>query len=146
MIRLIRCASILALLTCAVPVPARTQATNDRVRVHLLGVRIVDDSVARLDRDSLFLRQHPAIARREVTGIDVWRPRSFARTTFLYGNAVLAVLQLVDVESHKDRPNYGVPRNVGTHIAISAGAGLGAALVERWRRRGRWVPALVVSP
>jgi hypothetical protein len=139
-------ALLLVALPCVVPGTVRAQLANDRVRVHLAGVRLVDDSVVGWTRDSLYLRRTVAIARREMTGLDVWRPRSFSRTALLYGNIALAVLQMVDVETDKDRPNYGVPVNVGAHLAVSAGVGLGVALLERVRRRGRWVPVLTVSP
>lgn len=133
-------------LLCARHSVALAQAPEERVRVHVLGVHVVDDFVVRWDRDSLVLRRSATIARRDMTGLDVWRPRSFGRTAFVYANFALAVLQTVDVESDKSRANYGVPRNVRMHLATSVGAGLTVALFQRVTHRGRWVPVLDLSP
>ncbi len=119
------------------PAAAGAQAPGDRVRVHLLGLRVVDDTVVRLSEDSLIVRHGPAVPRSQIISLDVWRPRSFWRSWMQYGGTATGVASFAD-HALQSRQSSPANNTMVATLAIGAGVGLGAALVERLLHRGEW--------
>jgi len=130
---------VLAML-CA-STESSAQAPGDRVRVHLVGLRVAEDTVVRWSEDSLFLLRTSAMPRTQIVSLDVWRPRSIARSAVRFGSLGMGLMNTVDVVRRPGgNTSPGGPATLGTNLAIGAGLGLAAALVERLAHRGQWVP------
>jgi hypothetical protein len=116
------------------------QEPGDRVRVRLLGLRVVEDTVVRWSEDSLFLLRASAMPRTRIVSLDVWRPRSVARSAARFGSLGMGLINTVDVVRRPGNTSPGGRATLGTNLAIGAGLGLAAALVERLAHRGQWIP------
>jgi hypothetical protein len=116
------------------------QLPGDRVNVHLVGLRSVEDTVERWTDDSLVVRHAPAIPRSSIMTLDVWRPRSAWRSGLKYAAIGLNVTNLYSVAKRTLGGSATQPSGIGTSLAIGAGFGLAAVVVERMQHAGEWVP------
>jgi hypothetical protein len=117
---------------------AGAQAPGDRVRVHLLGLRTVEDTVVGWSGDSLIGRHELAATRGQIIGVDVWRPRSFVRSAMRYGSMGTGLTGLAVQVGGKQGPDAR-GNSIGGTMAVGAGIGLVAAIIQRLRHRGEWV-------
>ncbi len=124
---------------------AGAQVPGERVRVHLLGLRTVEDTVVGMSEDSLFVRHTGPISRNQIVSVDIWRSRSFMRTWTKFGGLGMGAAGIVSSVSADQSAQPGAPKNssMGPTIAVCAGLGLVAAIVGRVRHQGEWVPSAI---
>ena len=129
-----------ASVACATTV--RAQAPGDRVRVHLLGLRLVEDTVMSWTSDSLVGRHGLAVSRTQIVSLDVWQPRPFLKSWMRFGGMGIGATSFIERVSQSrgsaSTPNSQDKSMVAT-IAIGVGVGLAAAIVERALHLGEWV-------
>jgi hypothetical protein len=119
---------------------AHAQAPGDRVRVHLLGLRMVEDTVVGWRGDSLIGRHDLAVPRGQVMSVDVWRPRGFVRSWMRFGGMSTGLVSFAAQAGRKQGPEAGGGSSMVATMAVGAGIGLVAAVVQRLSHRGEWVP------
>lgn len=129
-----------ASVACAATV--RAQAPGDRVRVHLLGLRLVEDTVMSWTSDSLVGRHGLAVSRSQIMSLDVWRPRPFLKSWMRFGGlgiGATSFLERVSQSRSSASPAAPQQKSMVATIAIGVGVGLAAAIVERALHLGEWV-------
>lgn len=119
---------------------ASAQAPGDRVRVHLLGLRVVEDEVVGWRSDSLIGRHELAVPRGQIMSVDVWRPRGFVRSWMRFGGMSTGLVSFAAQAGRKQGPEAGGGNAMVATMAVGAGIGLVAAVVQRLSHRGEWVP------
>jgi hypothetical protein len=92
-------------------VSAGAQVPGERVRVHLLGLRVVEDTVVGMSEDSLLVLDAGPISRSQILSVDIWRPRSFLRSWTRFGGLGLGVAGIVNQVSSVQSAQPGAPKN-----------------------------------
>lgn len=118
---------------------AGAQAPGERVRVHLLGLRVVEDEVVGWRGDSLIGRHELAAPRGQIMSVDMWRPRSFVRSWIRFGSMGTGLAGFAAQAGRKQGPEARGGNQMVATMAVGAGIGLVAAVVQRLSHRGEWV-------
>jgi hypothetical protein len=136
-----RFAVLAVLMVCGTSLGA--QMTGDRVRIQLIGLRIVDDTVVRWSGDSLLLLRNSTVRRSEIMHMSRRRAAP-AFGTWLRGTSTSLMLTmplaLRRVEGDDGRRHLAMSPQ--QHLTLSAGLGLGWLAFSRITHRERWVPVM----
>ena len=132
-----------AAVVVAISGPRRvgSQAPGDRVRVHLVGLRQMEDTVVGWVGDSLLALKTASVRRNDIMHLERWAPQPFMLNWLRYtSRSMLATMPLLLIRRRDSAGHYERPIAPLTLLAINHGVGFGIAVIGRIAHWGRWQP------
>jgi hypothetical protein len=123
------------------PVALSAQSAGDRVRIQLVGLRQLEDTVVRWQGDTLLVLKSSNVLRNQIVRLDRWQPRPVARSWIYYTSVSVLASTPLFLLQRKDELGLHQPRyNPFTLFAVNAGIGVVFTVVSRVANWGRWRP------